>query len=68
MEKHLQVCAVKRDLRPVMMYILTAINVFDLLYVLILCLDFSKSCNDFSFQKVNIFKTKIIKTAEKEPD
>ena len=34
---------------------------------LILCVDFSKSYNDFSFQKVHIFKTNIIKTAEKEP-
>ena len=34
---------------------------------MILCLDFSKSCNDFSFQKVHIFKTEIIKTTEKEP-
>ena len=31
------------------------------------CYDFSKSYNDFSFQKVHLFKTKIIKTAEKEP-
>ena len=31
------------------------------------CLDFSKSNNDFSFQKVHFFKTKIMKTAEKEP-
>ena len=31
------------------------------------CFDFSKSNNDFSFQKVHFFKTKIIKTAEKEP-
>ena len=31
------------------------------------CLDFSKSNNDFSFQKVHFFNTKIIKTAEKEP-
>ena len=31
------------------------------------CFDLSKSNNDFSFQKVHIFKTKNIKTAEKEP-
>ena len=33
---------------------------------LILCFDFSKSFNDFSFQKVQFFKIEIIKTAEKE--
>ena len=27
------------------------------------CFDFSKSNNDFSFQKVHFFKTKTIKTA-----
>ena len=31
------------------------------------CFDFSKSNNDFSYQKVHFLKTKIIKTAEKEP-
>ena len=31
----------------------------------ILCIDSSKSYNDFSFQKVHLFKTTIIKTAEK---
>ena len=31
----------------------------------ILCIDSSKSYNDFSFQKVHLFKTKIIKTDEK---
>ena len=41
--------------------------VCDLYYVLMHCLDFSKSNNDLSFQKVHFFKTKIIKTAEKEP-
>ena len=29
------------------------------------CFDFSKFYNDFSFQKVHLFKTKNIKTAEK---
>ena len=32
--------------------------------VLMLCLDFSKSYNDLSFQKVHLFNRKIIKTAE----
>ena len=35
---------------------------------MILCFDSSKSFNDFSFQKVHLFKTKIIKTAEIEPN
>ena len=34
---------------------------------LVHCFDFNKSNNNFSFQKVHFFKTKIIKTAEKEP-
>ena len=31
------------------------------------CFDFNKSLNDFSSQKVHLFKTKIIQTAENEP-
>ena len=34
--------------------------------LLIRCFDFSKSYNDFSFQKVPLLNTKTIKTAEKE--
>ena len=33
---------------------------------LILCFDFSKSYNDFSFQKVHLFQIEINNTAEKE--
>ena len=36
-------------------------------YVLMHCFDFNKSYNDFRVQKVHLLKTKIIKTAEKEP-
>ena len=42
--------------------------VCDLKYMFLMhCFDFSKSNNDFSFQKVHFLKIKIIKTAEKEP-
>ena len=34
----------------------------------ILCIDSSNSFNDFSFQKVHLYITKIIMTAEKEPN
>ena len=43
---------------------LAAVSVTFYMFV-ILCIDSSKSYNDFSFQKVHLFKTKIIKTAEK---
>ena len=56
----------KEEYQAVMLDILVAMYV-TLLYVLMHCFDFSKSNNDFSFQKVLFFKTKIIKTAEKEP-
>ena len=66
MEKQLQVWALKKNIRPVFLDTLAAMyvtcNVF-----LMHCFDFSKSNKDFSFQKVQHFKTKIIKTAEKEP-
>ena len=33
---------------------------------LIICFDFSKSYNSFSFQKIHLFKTNVIMTAETE--
>ena len=46
---------------------LAAMSVTCYMFV-ILCIDSSKSYNDFSFQKVQLYETKIIKTAEKEPN
>ena len=64
MEKQLQVWALKKTFRPVLLDTLAAIYVTCNMF-LMHCFDFSKSNNDFSFQKVHFFKTKIIKTAEK---
>ena len=66
MEKQLQVWALKKNIRPVL------VDTFAAMYLtcnmfLMHCFDFSKSNNDFSFQKDLFLKTKIIKTAEKEP-
>ena len=66
MEKQLQVWALKKNIKPVMLDTLAAMYVTCNMF-LIHCFDFSKSNNDLSFQKVHFFKTKIIKTAEKEP-
>ena len=66
MEKQLQVWALKKNIRPVMLDTLAAMHVTCNM-LLMHCFDFSKSNNDLSFQKVHFFKTKIIKTAEKEP-
>ena len=67
MDKHLQVQGLRRMIRPVSLDSLTAMSVTCYMFV-ILCIDSSKSYNDFSFQKVHLFKTKIIKAAEKEPN
>ena len=66
MEKQLQVWALKKNTRPVMFDTLAAMYVTCNIF-LVHCFDFSKSNNDFSFQKVHFLKIKIIKTAEKEP-
>ena len=54
MEKQLQVWALKKNIRPVFLDTLAAIyvtcNMFLMHYF-----DFSKSNNDFSFQKVHFF-------------
>ena len=62
MEKQLQVWALKKNIRPVLVDTWAPVICFSMH-----CFDFSKSNNDFSFQKDHFFKTKIIKTAEKEP-
>ena len=67
MDKHLQVQGLRRMVRPVLLDSLAAMSVTCYMFV-ILCIDSSKSYNDFSFQKVQLYKTKIIKTAEKEPN
>ena len=55
-----------KNIKPVMLDTLAAMYVTCNMF-LMHCFDFSKSNNDLSFQKVHFFKTKIIKTAEKEP-
>ena len=67
MNKHLQVQGLRRMIRPVLLDSLAAMSVTCYMFV-ILCIDSSKSYNDFSFQKVYLYKTKIIMTAEKEPN
>ena len=67
MDKHLQVQGLSRIIRPFLLDSLAAMSVTCYMFV-ILCFDSSKSYNDFNFQKVHFFKTKIIKTAEKEPN
>ena len=66
MEIQLQVWALKKNIRPVLLDTLAAMYVTCNIF-LMHCFDFSKSNNLFSFQKVHFLKTKIIKTAEKEP-
>ena len=52
MEKQVQVLALKKNIRPVLLDTLAAMYVCDLVYVLMHCFDVSKSNNDFSFQNV----------------
>ena len=67
MDKHLQVQGLRRMIRPVLLDSLAAMSVTCYLFV-ILSIDSSNSYNGFSFQKVHLYKTKIIMTAEKEPN
>ena len=64
MEKHLHFWVLKKKIMHVLLDTLAAMYVTYNMF-LMHCFDFSKSYNDFSFQKVHLFKTKIIKTAEK---
>ena len=54
-------------IRPVLLDSLAAMSVTCYMFV-ILCIVSSKSYYDFGFQKVHLYKTKIIMTAEKEPN
>ena len=67
MDKQLQVQGLRRMIRPVLLDSLAAMSVTCYMFV-ILSIDSSKSYNDFSFQKAHLYKTKIIMTAEKEPN
>ena len=67
MDKHLQVQGLRRMNRPVLLDSLAAMSVTCYMFM-ILSIDSSKSYNDFSFQKVQFYQTKIIMTAEKEPN
>ena len=64
MEKQLQVWSLKKNIRPVLLETLAAMyvtcNVF-----LMHCFDFSKSNNDFSFQKVHFLKQKSLRLQKK---
>ena len=66
MLKQLQVWDVRKNTRPVLLDTLAAMYVTCYMF-LMHCFGFSKSNYDFSFQNVHFFKTKINKTAEKEP-
>ena len=67
MDKHLQVQGLRRMIRPVLLDFLAVMCETSYMFV-ILCIDSSKSFNNFSFQKVHVYKTKIIMTAAKEPN
>ena len=67
MDKQLQVQGLRRMIRPVLLDSMAAMSVTCYMFV-ILSIDSSKSYNDFSFQNVHLYKTKIIMTAEKEPN
>ena len=51
-------------IRPVLLDSLAAMSVTCYM-CMILCIDSSKSFNEFSFQKDHLYKTKIIMTAER---
>ena len=67
MDKQLQVQGLRRMIRPVLLDSFAAMSVTCYMFV-ILSIYSSKSYNDFSFQKVHLYKTQIIMTAEKEPN
>ena len=67
MDKHLQVQGLRRMIRPVLLDSLAAMSVTCYVFVIV-CYGSRKSYNDFSFQKVHLYKAKIIMTAEKEPN
>ena len=54
-----------KNIRPVLLDTLAAMYVTCDMF-LMHCFNYSKFNNDFSFKEVHFFKTKIIKTAERE--
>ena len=65
MEKHLQVWALKKTIRPVLLDTMAAMHVTcNLCWCIVLV---SVSPIMIQLQKVHLFKTKIISTAEREP-
>ena len=64
-EKTIQVWALKKNIRPVLLDTLAAMYVTCNMF-LVHCFDFSKSNNDFSFQKVHFFKAKKILRRQKK--
>ena len=64
MEKQLQVWALKKNIRPVMLDTLAAMYVTCNMF-LMHCFDFSKSNNDFSIQKVHFLKIKSLRLQKK---
>ena len=60
MEKQLQVWALKKNIRPVLLDTLAAMYMTSYMF-LMNCFDISKSNNDFSFQKVHFFKPKSLR-------
>ena len=63
--KQLQIWALKKNIRPVLLDTLAAMNVTYNMF-LMHCFDFSKSYNDFGFHKVHLYETKSFKTAQLE--
>ena len=57
MEKHLQVRALKKKIRPVLLDTLAAMHGTCNLFFMH-CFGFSESCNDFSFKKSTFLKQK----------
>ena len=64
MGKKLQVWALKKNIRLVLLDTLAAMYVTCYMF-LILCLDFSKSFKDFSFQKVQFLNQKSLRLQKK---
>ena len=64
MEKQLQVWALKKNIKPVMLDTLAAIYVTCNMF-LMHCFDFSKSNNDLSFQKSTFLKQKSLRLQKK---
>ena len=64
MEKQLQVWALNKNIRPVMLDTLAAVYVTCNMF-LMHCFDFSKSNNELSFQKVHFLKQKSLRLQKK---